>query len=150
MCIRDRFKNYAAIWFCVVKKVESRYETLLILIFDVHHGVQQVLEVYESTCNRFLFKNNYELRFQMALKNVLMVHDELLLVLVVDVHHGDQNVPEVPETNRNQFLFKNCSELMYHIAMKKVLVVNDELLHVLVVDVHHGVQHDPEVTASTC
>ena len=62
------FKKYAAIWFCVVKKVESRYETLLILIFDVHHGVQQVLEVYESTCNRFLFKNNYELRFHMALK----------------------------------------------------------------------------------
>ena len=86
----------------------------------------------------------------MALKKVLMVHDELLLVLVVDVHHGDQNVPEVPETNRNQFLFKNCSELMYHMALKKVLVVNDELLHVLVVDVHHGVQHDPQVTAGTC
>ena len=66
----------------MVKKVESRYEPLLILIFDVHHGVQQVLEVYESTCNRFLFKNNYELRFHMALEKFLMVHDELLLVRV--------------------------------------------------------------------
>ena len=104
-----------------------------------------LIEEPASTCNRFLFKNNSELMFHIALKKVIMVHDELLLVHVIDVHHGDRNVPEVPETNCNQFLFKNCSELMYHIALKKVLVVNDELLHVLVVDVHHGDQNVSEV-----
>ena len=94
-------------------------ELTLALFLDFHHGAQHVSEEPASTCNRFLFKNNSELMFHMALKKVIMVHDELLLVHVVDVHHGDQNVPEVHETNCNQFLFKNCSELMYHMALKK-------------------------------
>ena len=80
----------------------------------------------------------------MALKKVLVVHDELLHVLVVDIHHGVQHVPQVTPSTFNRFLFKNYSELIYYMVLKKVLVVHDELLHVLVVDVHHGVQHVPE------
>ena len=52
----------------------------------------------------------------MALKKVLVVHDELLHVLVVDVHQGVEHVPEVPESNCNRFLLKKYAEMMYHTA----------------------------------
>ena len=82
-----------------LKRVSMVHDELLqVLVVDVHHGDQNVPEVPETICNRFLFKNYSELMYHMALKKVLVIYDELLQVLVVDVHQGVQHVPEVHES----------------------------------------------------
>ena len=80
---------------------------LLLLILDVHHGVQHVPGVLESVFNRFLLKNYAEMMYHMAKRKVHELLDLLLLVLVRYVSNDVQHVPKVLGSVFNQFILKN-------------------------------------------